>query len=232
MPFGIKDPFTYKHKSREVIRAKSYDTCPVCDNPVATYDNRTALVPCLVPPNDSEGYALQVILGCQSCYVAQRRFGFMTIHEFKDYRTRKVESRSNPDSTVKKVKKPAKVGRPKKPVNILRSRPLGEVFSESDVRNLVKAARLIIETLGALGDDIEQKLDEQKQISRSVEASGLPTEDDDFGMTPEQEKRLADVIRYRGLIADAGLVLDEVEVLKTPFEICVLYNLIDLDKEL
>lgn len=178
MPFGIKNPFEYARPGRTVIHPESYDSCPICgkDNPVS--EGRYPVAPCFFPPKDLPDYDLVVVLGCSSCYQAQKRYGFNTVQELTDFKAVKA--------TKPVVKK--SVGRPKK----ARSASCVEPLSESERELLSQAYEIIGRILGrsASVEIIGRPDSEDSDLARRASSQGLPEDDIEFGMTPEQKAKM------------------------------------------
>jgi len=180
MPFGIKNPFEYTRPGRTVTHPESYDSCPICgkDNPV--HEGRYPVAPCFFPPKDLPDYDLVVVLGCSSCYQAQKRYGFNTVQALIDFKADKA----NKPAPI--AKKPA--GRSRK----ARSTSCVGSLSESDKELLSQAYELIGRILGqSTSVEIIGRPDsEDSDLARRASSQDLPDDDLEFGMTDEQRARM------------------------------------------
>lgn len=181
MPFGIRRPFEYTRPNRTVIHPESYDSCPICQKPINVADDgRVQVAPCLFPPLELSDRELTVVLGCQSCYQLQKRLGFNTVDELLSHKTSK-HLKLDPEP---KAKKP--VGRPPKESSGLVRRSL----SESDIGLLTEAYNLIGLILNQSSEVKVQTDVVAVNMARSTSNQGLPDDDIEFGMTPEQKARM------------------------------------------
>lgn len=177
MPFGIRRPLEYIRAGRTVIHPESYDSCPICKKPIdKTADGLTPVAPCLFPHVKLPDYELTVILGCSACYQAQKRLMYNSVQELELYRlTKSVKLDPEP-----KAKKP--VGRPPKESSGLASRS----YSHDELSSMLVMYEIMGEVLRSNGLLKTSTDIVAVNMSRSVSNQGLPDDDIEFGMTPEQ----------------------------------------------
>lgn len=181
MPFGIRKPFEYVRHGRVVIHPETYESCPICDKPInVTKDGVVPVAPCLFPPLNTPDRELTVILGCSSCYQAQKRFLFDSVEDLLSRRATKA------------VKVPVSKPSKKRAASHLVQRTL----SDSDIDLLSKAYELIGEILGRSASvEIGRPDTEESDMSRATMSQGLPDDDIEFGMTDEQRERMDKAVR-------------------------------------
>lgn len=191
MPFGIRRPSEYTKPGRLVVHPDNYESCPICNKPINIDDDgRVPVAPCLIPPNELADHDLIVVLGCSSCYQAQKRLGFTTIEEFRAHRLSKNGRwPSNQNDTPKSpsIKKPRKP----KAVEQTSDLALGSL-SKSDLKSLQKAYEIIGKILGRSTEteNVGRCDTEESDLSRRVMCQGLPDDDIEFGMTEEQKAKM------------------------------------------
>lgn len=182
MPFGLRKPLEYTRPGRTIIQPANYAVCPVCSKPLKVSDKGyTPVAPCLIPLNNDVSYDLIVILGCQSCYLAQNKLGFVTLEQLQEYQINKTVRMPSKPST-KLVKTPKS---PKASGIVHRS------LSSDDLVLLSQAYDLIGRILNKAPEiNIGRCDSEESDLSRRNNSQGLPDYDIEFGMTDEQRQRM------------------------------------------
>ena len=214
MPFGIRKPFEYTRHGRVVIHPETYDECPICGRPINTSaDGIVPVAPCLFPHLDLPDYELTLILGCSSCYQAQKRLGFNTVEELTSHRVSKKPAAVR----APRVKRPYV----REPKVRSESHMVHRSLSDADTDLLSQAYELIGRILGrsASVEVLGRPDTEESSMSRSVMSQGLPDDDIEFGMTDEQRSRMDKAVhnaseRTKLVPSEAWNGLTAAEVLK------------------
>jgi len=184
MPFGVKDPFKVNSKGRRLIQTDSYDTCPVCTRELTVTADVTPVAPIKIPEHEQDGFESIMILGCQQCYMAQKRLNFHSLESLIDYRTTKRIARSVKIETEKPP-----VDKPIKPARYVSSKKKA-VFNGISLEHLESLYESLGKVIKAIKDAKNIAPEEENPPTPEPGTSDIDLDDIEAGMTDEQRAKM------------------------------------------